>query len=38
MFGQVVQGIHLSKLQDYLFGIIKHLLDSSAPDMENIQV
>ena len=27
---------HLSKSQDHLFGIIKHLLDSSAPDMENV--
>ena len=31
MFGQVVQGIHLWKSQDYLFSIIKHMLDSSAP-------
>ena len=29
---EITRGIHLSKSQDYLFRIIKHILDSSAPD------
>ena len=36
IFGQVAQGIHLPKSQDYLFDIIKYLLNSSEPDMEKI--